>query len=411
MTSSVAAQVTATETSFHVEGYEKIDFDLVYVDGVFAVENHELADCYRRFGRCLMVVDQVVLDHYGERIRTYFAHHEIALTLFGVRIRETEKSLATVERIIDAFTGFGLVRTEPVLVVGGGLTTDVTGFACSTFRRGTNYIRIPTTLIGLIDASVAIKVAVNHGKAKNRLGAFHASQRVLLDFSFLQTLPTDQVRNGMAELIKISVVGNSSIFETLEKYGEDLLATRFGHLDGTPELREIANRATYDAIATMLTLEVPNLHELDLDRVIAYGHTWSPTLELAGETPYFHGQAISVDMAYSATIAAQRGYLSTSDRDRVLGLMNRLGLAIDSPHLTPELLAEGTESILKTRDGLLRAAVPRPIGTPFFINDLSPAEAERILAVHKDVCRAFPRGGDGEDMFAPTEAVLWGVGA
>ncbi len=81
---------------------------------------------------------------------------------------------------------------------------------------------------------MAIKVAVNHGKYKNRLGAYHASQKVILDFSFLRTLPVDQVRNGMAELIKISTVGNSEIFELLEKYGEDLLPTRFGHLDGTP---------------------------------------------------------------------------------------------------------------------------------------------------------------------------------
>ena len=111
-----------------------------------------------------------------------------------------------------------------MLVVGGGLTTDVAGFACASYRRNTPYIRIPTTLIGLIDASVSIKVAVNHGKHKNRLGAYHASQKVLLDFSFLKTLPEDQVRNGMAELIKISVVGNTEIFGLLEDHGVDLLS-------------------------------------------------------------------------------------------------------------------------------------------------------------------------------------------
>ena len=234
------------------------------------------------------------------------------------------------------------MRKEPVLVVGGGLTTDVAGFACSMFRRSTNYIRVPTTLIGLIDASVAIKVAVNHGKSKNRLGAFHASQKVILDFSFLRTLPLEQVRNGMAELVKISTVGNAAIFELLEKYGEDLLTTRFGHLDGTRELREIADRVTYEAIRTMLELEVPNLHELDLDRVIAFGHTWSPTLELAPEVPFFHGHAINIDMALSVTVAEQRGYISASDRDRIFWLMSKLGLSLDSVHLTPELLRTAT---------------------------------------------------------------------
>ena len=398
-TADTRSTFTATDTSFHVEAYEKIDYSLLYVDGVFAPRNTEIADSYRPFGRALMVIDETVHDLYGEQIRSYFDHHHIELTVFPVVIRETEKTWGTVERIVDSFGQFGLLRTEPVLVVGGGLTTDVAGFACASYRRSTNYIRVPTTLIGLIDASVSIKVAVNHGKDKNRLGAYHASQKVLLDFSFLKTLPIDQVRNGMAELIKISTVANSGIFELLEKYGEDLLHTRFGHLDGTPELREIANRVTYNAIDTMLTLEVPNLHELDLDRVIAFGHTWSPVLELAPEIPFFHGQAINIDMALSTTLAEQRGYISISERDRIFYLMSRLGLALNSPLLTSELLRSASAAIVATRDGLLRAAVPRPIGTCDFVNDLTMDELDRALVIHQQVCRIYPRGGAGEDMF------------
>jgi Taurine catabolism dioxygenase TauD, TfdA family/3-dehydroquinate synthase len=148
----------------------------------------------------------------------------------------------------------------------------------------------------------------------------------------------------------------------------------------------------------MLDLEVPNLHELDLDRVIAYGHTWSPTLELAPETPMLHGHAVNIDMALSATVAEQRGYISVADRNRILGLMSRIGLAIDSPYLTAALLEEATKSIVKTRDGLLRAAVPRPIGSCFFINDLPEGELNRSLALHKELCRRYPRSGDGEEM-------------
>jgi demethyl-4-deoxygadusol synthase len=391
--------LTASERGFPVEAHQPISYSLVYADGAFSIGNTEIADSYRPFGRCLMVVDETVHDLYGEQIRGYFDHHGIALTVFPVRIRETDKSLRTVERIVDAFGEFGLVRTEPVLVVGGGLTTDVAGFACAVFRRSTNYIRVPTTLIGLIDASVAIKVAVNHGGSKNRLGAFHASQKVVLDFSFLRTLPPAQVRNGMAELIKIAVVGHRGIFDLLDEHGEDLLRTRFGELDGSPELRAVAHRLTYDAIATMLELEVPNLHELELDRVIAYGHTWSPTLELAPDVPYFHGHAIAVDMALSATLAERRGYIGAADRDRVLGLFSRLGLTLTSPYLTPELLRRATASITQTRDGLLRAAMPRPLGTCAFVNDLTAEELDAGLAAHRELCRAYPRGGHGEQAF------------
>lgn len=399
MTSTSVSGFRATESAFFVEAYQKVDYALLYVNGIFSTDNDELADTYRVHGRCLAVVDETVDGLYGEQMRAYFDHHGIALTVFAIRIGETAKTLGTVERIVDAFGEFGLLRTEPVLVVGGGLTTDVAGFACASYRRSTPYVRIPTTLIGLIDASVSIKVAVNHGKAKNRLGAYHASQKVFLDFSFLATLPVDQVRNGMAELIKISAVAHSGVFELLEKYGEDLLATRFGHLDGTPELREIAHRVTYDAIEMMLALEVPNLQELDLDRVIAFGHTWSPTLELAPEVPFFHGHAINIDMAFSTTIAERRGYLPVSDRDRLFWLMSRLGLSLTSPYLTPELVHKATDAILQTRDGLLRAAVPRPIGTCAFVSDLTREELEQALVAHHEVCRSYPRGGAGEDVF------------
>ncbi len=397
--SGIQATFTATDSAFHVEGYEKIDFSLLYVDGVFQTENSEIADSYRQFGRCLMVVDQAVYGLYSQQIQSYFQYYDIDLTVFPVVIKETAKSLATVEKIIDSFVDFGLLRKEPVLVVGGGLTTDVAGFACSTYRRRTNYIRVPTTLIGLIDASVAIKVAVNHGKLKNRLGSYHASQKVILDFSFLKTLPIDQIRNGMAELIKIAVVGNQEIFELLENYGEALLQSHFGHVNGTAELREVAHRLTYSAIKSMLALEVPNLHELDLDRVIAYGHTWSPTLELTPDLPMFHGHSVSIDMAFSAVIAQQRGYISVTDRDRILGLMSRLGLAIDSPYLTPELLWKATTSISRTRDGLQRAAAPQPIGSCVFMNDLTRPELDQALTVHRDICQQYPRQGDGQDMY------------
>jgi demethyl-4-deoxygadusol synthase len=401
--SGIQATFTSTDNAFHVEGYEKIDFSLLYVAGAFRLSSPEIADSYRQFGRCLMVVDQAVHNLYGRQIQEYFQHYDIELTVFPVIIKETEKTLATAEKIIDAFVDFGLVRKEPVLVVGGGLTTDVAGFACSTYRRRTNYIRVPTTLIGLIDASVAIKVAVNHGKLKNRLGAYHASQKVILDFSFLKTLPIDQVRNGMAELIKIAVVGNKEIFELLENHGEALLQSHFGHVNGTDKLRELAHQITSNAIQSMLALEVPNLHELDLDRVIAYGHTWSPTLELTPEPPMFHGHSVSIDMAFTATIAQQRGYISELDRDRILGLMSRLGLAINSSYLTPELLWKATTSISRTRDGLQRAAAPNPIGSCIFMNDLTRTELDRSLTIHREICQAYPRQGDGQDMYLQLE--------
>ncbi len=397
--STVQAKFAATETAFHVEGYEKIEFSLVFVNGAFDVQNTELAESYKNFGRCLAVVDHNVNRLYGSQIEAYFKHYNIDLTLFPVMISEPTKTMDTLLSIVDAFSNFNLVRKEPVLIVGGGLLTDVAGFACATYRRSTNYIRVPTTLIGLVDAGVAIKVAVNHGKLKNRLGAYHPPKKVILDFSFLQTLPTDQVRNGMAELVKIAVVSNAEVFEMLYEYGEDLLRTHFGYIDSTPELKDIAYRVKYEAIKTMLELEAPNLHEIMLDRAIAYGHTWSPTLELAPSVPLLHGHAVNIDMALSATIAENRGYISVADRDRILGLMSRIGLALDHPLLDSDLLWYGTQSITMTRDGLQRAAMPKPIGQCFFVNDLTREELDAALIDHKRICATYPRGGAGIDAY------------
>lgn len=404
--SSVEAKVEATDQSFHLEGYEKIEFNLDLIEGLFEVGNSALADNYRDLGRCLAVVDHNVDRLYGDQLRSYFEYYEIDVTVFAIEITEPAKTIDTFLKITDAFCDFNLKRKEPVLVIGGGLVLDVAGFACSAYRRSTNYIRVPSTLIGLIDAGVAIKVAVNHGKLKNRLGAYHPPKQVILDFSFLKTLPVDQIRNGMAELVKIAVVSNEEVFNLLEQYGEELLYNHFGFAGDAADLKQVGHRVNYESIKTMLELEAPNLHELMLDRVIAYGHTWSPTLELAPQVPLLHGHAVNIDMAISATIAEKRGYISAVDRDRILGLMSRLGLAIDHPLMEIDLMWEATRSIMLTRDGLLRAAMPRPIGTCHFVNDLTREELESAIADHKRLCADYPRAGAGIDAYVGSSELI-----
>lgn len=132
----------------------------------------------------------------------------------------------------------------------------------------------------MIDASVSIKVAVNYGNYKNRLGAYHAPMHTFLDFTFLKTLPEGQVRNGFAELIKISTCAHKPTFDLLDKYCEQLITTRFGREGNNEEVLKAADEINRAGIHEMLKLETPNLHEIGLDRVIAYGHTWSPLHEV-----------------------------------------------------------------------------------------------------------------------------------
>merc|ERR1712054_661591 len=377
--SDMKATVEPTTEGFSVTGYEKIEYDFEFLDNVLDPANAQLAECYSRWKRCLAVMDMNMYGLYGPALQRYFDHHGI----------------------VDSMTEFGIIRKEPVLVVGGGLVTDVVGFACAAYRRNTNYIRIPTTVIGLIDASVSIKVAANYGRYKNRLGAYHAPMKTFLDFTFLRTLPTAQIRNGFAELIKISSCAHGETFDLLDRYCEDLISTGFGRTDdANEEIKVAADKICRAGIHEMLKLETPNLHEIMLDRVIAYGHTWSPLHALVPDPPLRHGHAISIDMAYSATLSHIRGLLSTPDHRRVLSLFSRAGLSMDHPQFDSECLEKATQAILKTRDGKLRAAVPvSPMGKCVFLNDVEHEEMAAALEVHKRIVKEYPRAGEGIEAY------------
>lgn len=121
--------------------------------------------------------------------------------------------------------------------------------------------------------------------------------------------------------------------------------------------------------------------------------------ELVPETPLRHGHAISIDMAYSATLANQRGLLSDEEHSRLLTLFSRAGLSIDHPQFDDEILDKGTAAILKTRDGLLRLAVPSPLGRCTFLNDVSAQELRDALSKHKEIVRTYPREGAGLEAY------------
>ncbi len=397
------ASLTSSDTGFHVQAYQKIEYTLDYVADAFDPRSSDLADIFVPHGRCLMVVDENVFALHGDRARAYFAHHDLDLTVVEVRIAETAKTLRTVEQIVDAFADFGLMRKEQVLVVGGGLTTDVAGFACAAYKRSTGYVRIPTTLIGLIDASVSIKVGANHGPHKNRLGAYHASSKVFLDFSMLRTLPIDQVRNGIAEIIKSPRSSTSASSSASRSTARSSSRRR----SATPRAPSTCARSP-DRSPTTRSARCLELGGAQPARARPRpGHRLRPHVEPhAGAAPqpghYLHGHADQRGHGLGHP-AEQRGYLTTTDRDRVLGLFSRLGLSVDSPWFTPELLERATASILATRDGMLRAAVPRPIGTCHFVSDVTVDELVAVLAEHRRVCAGLPRGGAGLDAFTTPE--------
>lgn len=291
---------------------------------------------------------------------------------------------------------------------------------------------MPTTLIGLIDASVSNRVAVNWNGLKNRLGGYHEPLHTIIDATFLKTLPEAEVRNGIAEILKISSCTHIATFETLEQSGVSLVERRFGHIKGdNGELAGVADtvirqgkrkrnarrtlhthyipfmrRCTltyisslHPAIQSVLEVEVPNSREQSLDRVMYFGHTWSPVLELAVSPPLLHGHAISVDMCFSATLAHHLGLLGSDQYHRFLRVFSTLGLALDHPAFTLKLMKQATNATIATRDGRLRAPVPTgDLGSHEILQMVDEGVLSKVWEEHKAAMEVWPRKGLGLDM-------------
>merc|ERR1711939_1018781 len=178
-------------------------------------------------------------------------------------------------------------------------------------------------------------------------------------------------------------MGDKHIWQLLEANGEALIDTKFGRADGAKaDILPIADEICKLAIKLMLDLETPNLREINLMRIIAFGHTWSPSIELQPDIPLRHGHAISIDMAYSTTLAWTRGYITEAERDEIHGLFSRVGLSMDHEVFDDQ-----------------QFVVPKPIGTPYFINDASMDELKAALKTHKEIVKGYPRQGAGLEAY------------
>jgi len=206
-------------------------------------------------------------------------------------------------------------------------------------------------LIGLVDAGVAIKVAVNHGKLKSS-GRLPRAKEIILDFSFLQTLPTDQIT--MAELVRRSRLSRTLKYWAVVWVWRRFTSHSFWLYWWHTWIKDVAYRVKYEAIKTMLELESPISTRIMLDR--APMDILGVPPRISSSVPLLHGHAVNIDMALTATIAENRGYITVEDRDRILGLMSRIGFPYH-PLLDSDLLWYGTQSITMT-GWFAKAAMP-----------------------------------------------------
>jgi 3-dehydroquinate synthetase/predicted NBD/HSP70 family sugar kinase len=336
-------------------------------------------------GRRVVVIDARVDELWGERIRAYFAAHEVPIEATPMSCPEEAKTMERVFELVQAMDRAAIARrSEPLIVFGGGILMDVVGLATSIYRRGVPYVRVPTTLIGQIDAGVGVKTAVNFAGAKSRLGTYHAPSVALLDPAFLRTLDRREISNGLAEIVKIALVKDARLFYEVERNAELLLDTAFACAPG--------HSVAAGAIEAMLGELAPNLWEAELERLADFGHTFSPAFEMAEQPPLLHGEAVAIDMALSCMLSVGRGWLSDEELGRILNLLRRCELPVHCETCRPEVVwAALTETALH-RDGLQRLPLLTGIGEAVFVNDVSAAELDvAVQALERAVDPATPR--------------------
>lgn len=338
---------------------------------------------------------------YLHDVQKYFNSHGIKAHILILPGEERNKRQSAVTDILNELVVFGLRRREPIVAIGGGVILDIVGMAANLYRRGVPYIRVPTTLLALVDASVGVKNGVDFdsptcGCQKNRVGSFYAPSSALLDKSFISTQDERNVINGLGEIMKLALVRSLDLFHLLEAHGARLVDERFQGEDG------VADRVIELSIQIMLEELGPNLWEERLERCVDFGHTFSKIMEMLPGLEIMHGEAVNIDGFFSVILSRRRGLCSYAERDRILAAMRSIGLPSmvpitssfsSSPKLSrPDEQAEmvamlwrGLEDAVEHRHGKQRLPLIAGIGQSVCVSDITKEELEEAVAELYDV--------------------------
>ncbi len=261
---------------------------------------------------------------------------------------ELHKTRETKARLEDAMLDAGIERGACVIGVGGGIALDMAGFVAATFLRGIPVIHVATSLLAQVDASVGGKTAVNTPHGKNLIGAFHAPSAVLLATGALASLPPEEYRNGLAEVVKMAVIGDALLFATLEQIA-----------------REPGAALPQSSIERCVQLKADVVgadeHESGLRQILNFGHTIAHAVESGSAHSVAHGSAVAFGMLVEARAAESLVGLPAEQRARIDRVVDGLGLAaFDPPPFDRVAPLLGSDK--KTRDGLVRCALPVRLG-------------------------------------------------
>jgi 3-dehydroquinate synthase len=317
----------------------------------------------------VLVSDRRVHAFHGERV-------ERALKSIGRVARviipagERYKTRATLERIYDELVRLGTGRDTLIVALGGGVVGDVAGFAAATYMRGIDWVGLPTTLLAMVDSSIGGKVGINHPRAKNMIGAFHQPRAVLIDVSFLDTLPPRERRSGAYEMVKCGVIGDPELFEALRGAPRELAGW------DRPSLEKAV------AAACRVKADVVSRDEREggLRRVLNLGHTLGHALETATAYRRFtHGEAVGWGMIGAAWLAQRKDLLRTDAYEAIVSTVDRLGPRPKFSDLATDKILGALKHDKKAKAGRVPFVLPIRIGEVVVRPDVDGPEIRLAL--------------------------------
>jgi 3-dehydroquinate synthase len=288
------------------------------------------------------------------------------LHIFQVPDGEDGKSVSTLITLWNWLGAAGFTRSDLVVGIGGGAITDLAGFAAASWLRGVDWVAVPTSLAGMVDASVGGKTGINSDYGKNLIGAFHSPIAVVIDTAFLKTLSNRDIAAGMAEVIKCGFIADTAILDLAAVHSVESLHSN------PSVISELVQRA----VAVKATVVSEDFKESFAREALNYGHTLGHAIEIYAKYQLRHGEAISIGLVFAAELAAARGLITQAELNRHRTILKSYGLPVTFERQAWQKLAPLLALDKKARGNTIRFVALNGIGTTIRLEDLTSAELD-----------------------------------
>ncbi|MFI1580469.1 3-dehydroquinate synthase [Embleya sp. NPDC020630] len=322
----------------------------------------ELAALIGTSARRVAILHPEALAATGEAVREDLAAQGYEAIAIQVPNAEDAKDVAVAAYCWSVLGQTGFTRSDVIVGIGGGATTDLAGFVAASWLRGVRWIAMPTTLLGMVDAAVGGKTGINTAEGKNLVGAFHPPAGVLADLATLESLPRNDYVSGLAEVIKAGFIADPVILDLIEADPE---AARDPLGKDTAELITRAIRVKADVVSG-------DLKESGRREILNYGHTLAHAIEKAERYKWRHGAAVSVGMVYAAELGRLAGRLDDATADRHRTVLAAVGLPLTYRGDAWPRLLETMRVDKKSRGDMLRFIVLDGLAKPVVLEAPDP---------------------------------------